>query len=45
MEDGSPFAFAGLWESWGKHGEEICSCTILTTDANDQVGEIYHRMR
>jgi putative SOS response-associated peptidase YedK len=44
MEDGSPFAFAGLWESWGKHGEEIRSCTILTTDANDLVGEIHHRM-
>jgi putative SOS response-associated peptidase YedK len=44
MEDGSPFAFAGLWESWGKHGEEIRSCTILTSDANDLVGEIHHRM-
>jgi putative SOS response-associated peptidase YedK len=44
MEDGSPFAFAGLWESWGKHGEEIRSCAILTTDANDLVGEIHHRM-
>jgi putative SOS response-associated peptidase YedK len=44
MEDGSPFAFAGLWESWDKHGEEIRSCTILTTDANELVGEIHHRM-
>jgi putative SOS response-associated peptidase YedK len=44
MENGSPFAFAGLWESWGKYGEEIRSCTILTTDANDLVGEIHHRM-
>jgi putative SOS response-associated peptidase YedK len=44
MEDGSPFAFAGLWESWGKHGEEIRSCTVLTTDANDLVEEIHHRM-
>lgn len=44
MRDGSPFAFAGLWESWGKHGEEIRSCTILTTDANDLVGEVHHRM-
>ncbi len=44
MEDGSPFAFAGLWESWSKYGEEIRSCTILTTDANDLVGGIHHRM-
>jgi putative SOS response-associated peptidase YedK len=44
MEHGSPFAFAGLWEVWNKHGEEIRSCTILTTDANELVGEIHHRM-
>ena len=44
MEDELPFAFAGLWEVWDKHGEEIRSCTILTTDANDLVGEIHHRM-
>jgi putative SOS response-associated peptidase YedK len=44
MEDGSPFAFAGLWESWGKNGEEIHSCTIITTEANDLMSEIHHRM-
>jgi putative SOS response-associated peptidase YedK len=44
IEDGSHFAFAGLWEGWGKHGEEIRSCTVLTTDANGLVGEIHHRM-
>ena len=44
MGDGSPFAFAGLWESWGKYGEEVRSCTILTTEANGLVGEIHHRM-
>ncbi len=38
-----PFAFAGLWETW-KNGEEICSCAIITTDANDLMGEIHHRM-
>ena len=44
MGDGSPFAFAGLWESWGKYAEEVRSCTILTTEANGLVGEIHHRM-
>jgi putative SOS response-associated peptidase YedK len=44
MEDGSPFAFAGLWEIWGRSGEEIRSCTILTTDANELVGEVHPRM-
>jgi putative SOS response-associated peptidase YedK len=45
MEDGRPFAFAGLWESWGKGGEgEVRTCTILTTEANAVVGEIHERM-
>jgi putative SOS response-associated peptidase YedK len=43
MENGSPFAFAGLWETW-KDGEEIRSCTIITTEANDLMKEIHHRM-
>ena len=43
MEDGSPFAFAGLWESW-KNGREIRSSTIITTDPNEIVGEIHNRM-
>jgi putative SOS response-associated peptidase YedK len=43
MEDGSPFAFAGLWESW-QNGREIRSATIITTDANDVVGPIHNRM-
>ena len=44
MKNGSPFAFAGLWESWDKYGGEIRSCTILTTDANEMVREVHHRM-
>lgn len=43
MKDGSPFAFAGLWETW-KNGEEIRSCAIITTEANDLMDEIHHRM-
>jgi putative SOS response-associated peptidase YedK len=44
MKDGYPFAFAGLWEDWGRDGEEIRSCTILTTEANEVVSEVHHRM-
>ena len=45
MEDGRHFAFAGLWESWGRGGEGgIRTCTILTTAANALVGEIHERM-
>jgi putative SOS response-associated peptidase YedK len=43
MQDDSPFAFAGLWETW-KDDEEIRSCTIITTNANDLMSEIHHRM-
>ncbi|MGB6065468.1 MAG: SOS response-associated peptidase [Desulfomonilaceae bacterium] len=43
--DGSPFAFAGLWERWtGPDGEIIESCTILTTDANELTRPIHDRM-
>jgi putative SOS response-associated peptidase YedK len=43
--DGSPFAFAGLWEKWQAPEDEIIeSCTILTTDANDLTQPIHDRM-
>jgi putative SOS response-associated peptidase YedK len=35
MEDESPFAFAGLWESW-RNGGEIRSCTIITCSLDTQ---------
>ncbi len=39
------FAFAGLWEHWqGPGGEEIESCTILTTQANELMATIHDRM-
>lgn len=36
------FAFAGLWERWEKGGLE--TCTIITTMANQVVGQIHDRM-
>jgi putative SOS response-associated peptidase YedK len=43
--DGSPFAFAGLWEKWQAPEDQIIeSCTILTTDANDLTQPIHDRM-
>ena len=39
------FAFAGLWESWkNPQGEWLNSCTILTTEANEKLRPIHHRM-
>jgi putative SOS response-associated peptidase YedK len=45
MRDGSPFAFAGLWESWrNAEGEETETCSIITTSSNDLVQEVHGRM-
>ena len=43
MEDESPFAFAGLWESW-QNGREIRSCTIITTAPNEVAAQVHNRM-
>jgi len=42
--DDRPFAFAGLWDHWKKGDEPICSCTLLTTDANEVLAPIHDRM-
>ena len=41
---GGLFAFAGLWESWGRGDERLDSCTILTTRPNDLVRPVHDRM-
>jgi putative SOS response-associated peptidase YedK len=46
MKDGSLFAFAGLWETWKDKttGQELQTYTVLTTDANELMEPIHHRM-
>jgi putative SOS response-associated peptidase YedK len=46
LADGSPFAFAGLWEIWNskESDESIESTAIITTTANDFLSKIHHRM-
>ncbi|MFQ5889595.1 MAG: SOS response-associated peptidase [Gemmatimonadota bacterium] len=45
LRDGSPFAFAGLWERWwGPAGSALDSCTIVTTRANDLLRPLHDRM-
>lgn len=45
LQNDQPFCFAGLWERWeSPDGEEIQSCTILTTEANDLLRSIHDRM-
>jgi putative SOS response-associated peptidase YedK len=46
LPDHGPLAFAGLWEHWDDQatGEHIESCTIIVTDANQQMSAIHNRM-
>jgi putative SOS response-associated peptidase YedK len=52
MKGGTVFAFAGLWESWQakqdgygyEEGDLVETVTIVTTDANDKLRPIHHRM-
>jgi putative SOS response-associated peptidase YedK len=46
LTDGEVFAFAGLWEHWrdGEEGEDLETCTILTTEAHPSIAEIHPRM-
>lgn len=44
-KDRRVFGFAGLWESWrSPEGQEVRSCTILTTSANGIVAPVHDRM-
>lgn len=45
LHNRQPFAFAGLWERWiSPEGHEITTCTIVTTEANEFMTPIHHRM-
>jgi putative SOS response-associated peptidase YedK len=40
------FAFAGLWERWSSKetGESLETATLITTQANDFLAPLHHRM-
>jgi len=52
--DGRPLALAGLWEQWwggpghqdaaGEAGDPLRTCTVITTEAGPDMGDIHHRM-
>lgn len=45
LKSGEPFAFAGLWDHWkSPDGQDIRSCTIITTEPNELVAPIHNRM-
>jgi putative SOS response-associated peptidase YedK len=39
-----PFAFAGLWDLWGSGKQNLLTCCLLTTNANELVAEVHDRM-
>ncbi|MEM6692613.1 MAG: SOS response-associated peptidase, partial [Planctomycetota bacterium] len=48
-EDRSPWLMAGLWESWRdpagpKDSDPVETCTIITTQANEFMSDLHHRM-
>lgn len=45
LKSGQLFGFAGLWERWqSPEGEEVLSCTIITTAANELLKAVHDRM-
>jgi putative SOS response-associated peptidase YedK len=45
LKTGECFGFAGLYNVWkSPDGIEICTCTIITTEANEAVKPIHDRM-
>jgi putative SOS response-associated peptidase YedK len=44
LKDDRPFGFASVWERWSKSGQNIESCSIITTEANELVAGIHDRM-
>lgn len=51
LEGGEPFAFAGLWDDWENKGVSslpglpgLTTCTLITTDANEDVRPVHPRM-
>lgn len=45
LKSGEPFGLAGLYNVWtSPEGKHICTCTIITTDANDLIEPIHNRM-
>jgi len=43
-EDDPVFAMAGLWQRWAGDGDHRQTVTILTTEPNDLVEPLHHRM-
>lgn len=43
-QDDRPFAFAAIWDHWGRDGGEFESAAIITTEPNELMKPIHDRM-
>jgi putative SOS response-associated peptidase YedK len=45
LKNGQPFGMAGLYNLWtSPEGKQVCTATIITTDANEDLKQIHDRM-
>jgi len=44
MKDEGLFSFAGVWDHWEKDGNEVNSCSVITTAPNKMMSRIHDRM-
>jgi putative SOS response-associated peptidase YedK len=45
LKNRETFAFAGLWDSWhSPDGQQIRTCTVITTEPNELLATIHNRM-
>ncbi len=40
----APLAFAGVWQEWTQGDEAMSTCAIVTTQANETMSQVHHRM-
>ena len=45
LKSHEPFGLAGLYNVWeSPSGEKACTCTIITTEANELIKQVHERM-
>ena len=45
LESRRALMFAGVWERWrAREGQSVVSCAIITTEANETLASVHHRM-
>lgn len=44
LKSGEPFTFAGLYDLWNNAGSQLLTTTIITSEANELMAKVHHRM-